>query len=302
MPPELPLPPRELRTRVTRMPEEDDFHHSGRVGRECLLRALPDGWSFDGKRVLDFGCGAGRVLRWFAAEAERAEFMGCEIDAASVRWMEEHLSPPFRVFQSSPEPPLPLESDSLDLVYAISVFTHLDTSWARWLVELHRVLRPDGILIATFLGDGIWHQGFAGHRGVPYDDRIGIYVEAPWRDFVTGHGPAVWVSEWWLRDHWGRLFEIEELEPRGFNALPAHRGQGWARMRPRDVELEPEELERPGDDPRELPAALHAGELLRREFVEQMGHTLGELHAVRSSRIMRVSEPARRAWYRLRGV
>src|SRR3954447_15844184 len=282
------------------MPEEEDYRELGRRGREDLISALPEDWSFDGRRVLDFGCGAGRVLRWFAAEAERCEFMGCEIDAPSVAWMEEHLSPPFRVFQSSPEPPLPLEDDSLDLVYAVSVFTHLDASWARWLVELHRVLRPDGILIATFLGDGIWPQGYAGSRGVPYDDRVGIYVEAPWRDFVSGHGPAVWHSEWWLREHWGRLFEIERLETRGVNRVRGHDGQGWMRLRPRDVRLEPEELERPGDDPRELPAALHAGELLRREFVDQMHHTLGELQAVRSSRIMRLSEPVRRAWYRVK--
>ena len=296
------------------MPAEEEYRERGKAAREQVVECLPTGWSFDGKRVLDFGCGAGRVLRWFAEEAERCEFIGCEIDAASVAWMEEHLCPPFRVFQNAPEPPLPLETDSLDLVYATSVFTHLDTSWARWLVELHRVLRPDGFLIATFLGDGIWPDGFAGRRGVPYDERVGIYVEAPWRDFVDGHGPAVWSSEWWIREHWGRLFDIEELATRGFNPMPHHGGQGWVRMRPRDVELSPEELERPGDDPRELPAAVHAGELLRREFVEQMQHTLAELAqarderdraaeelaVVRSSRLMRASRPLRRVWYRVR--
>jgi hypothetical protein len=184
-------------------------------------------------------------------------------------------------------------------------------------VDLHRLLRPDGLLLATFLGDGIWPQGFAGRKGVPYDDRVGMYVEAPWRGFVDAHGPAVWHSEWWLREHWGRLFEIVALETRGFNPFPeVHSGQGYALLRPRDVDLTPVDLERPGEDPRELPAALQAAELLRLEFKEQMLHTLAErdqasserdeaadtLRAVRSSHIMRLSEPARRAWYRLRGA
>ena len=183
-------------------------------------------------------------------------------------------------------------------------------------MELHRLLRPDGLLLATFLGDGIWPQGYAGRKGVPYDERIGMYAEAPWRGFVDAHGPAVWHSEWWLREHWGRLFEIVDLETRGFNPLPeVHGGQGCVLMRPREVELTPEDLEHPADDPRELPAALQAAELLRREFREQMHHTLAErdrargerdeaadtLRAVRSSRVMRMSEPARRGWYRLRG-
>ena len=310
------MPPRELRTRVTQFAEEEQFGELGRKARDALVEALPDGWSFEGKRVLDLGCGSGRVLRWFAPEAERCEFFGCEIDPASVAWLEQNLSPPFRVFRSDPEPPLPLESGSLDLISAISVFTHLDSSWSRWLLDLHRLLRPDGLLLATFLGDGIWPQGYASRKGVPYDERIGMYVEAPWRGFVDAHGPAVWHSEWWLREHWGRLFEIDYLETSGFNPFPPlHGGQGYALMRPRAVELVPEELERPGGDRRELPAALHGAELLRQEFKEQMQHTLAErdqarsqgdqvaatLRAVRSSRVMRLSEPARRAWYRLRG-
>jgi SAM-dependent methyltransferase len=298
------------------MPDEERFAELGKSARQSVIESLPRGWTFDDKRVLDFGCGAGRVLRWFTAEAERCEFLACEIDAASVAWLEKNLSPPFEVFRSEPEPPLPLESGSLDLIYATSVFTHLDSSWSRWLVELHRLLRPHGLLLATFLGDGIWPQGYAGRKGVPYDEGIGMYVEAPWRGFVDAHGPAVWHSEWWLREHWGRLFEMVDLETRGFNpVLEVHGGQGYVLMRPREVELAPEDLEQPADDPRELPAALQAAELLRREFREQMHHTLAErdrargerddaadtLRAVRSSRIMRMSEPARRGWYRLRG-
>jgi ubiquinone/menaquinone biosynthesis C-methylase UbiE len=47
-------------------------------------------------------------------------------------------------------PPLEYEDSKFDFVYALSVFTHLDeTLQFQWLLELRRVLRPEGILILT---------------------------------------------------------------------------------------------------------------------------------------------------------
>ena len=56
----LPTPPYELQRRVGGVvgPEYDAW---GRVAKADLLELLP--WSLAGRRVLDFGCGAGRILR-----------------------------------------------------------------------------------------------------------------------------------------------------------------------------------------------------------------------------------------------
>jgi cyclopropane fatty-acyl-phospholipid synthase-like methyltransferase len=43
-----------------------------------------------------------------------------------------------------------------DLVYAISVFTHITHEWSAWLLELHRILKPEGLLLATFCGPEPW--------------------------------------------------------------------------------------------------------------------------------------------------
>ena len=78
----------------------EDFDGSGRDIRQTILRTLPGGWDWNGKRCLDFGSGVGRALRHFAAEAEQAEFWGCDIDgSSSIRWSVQNLSPPFRFFQ-----------------------------------------------------------------------------------------------------------------------------------------------------------------------------------------------------------
>jgi len=118
-----------------------------RLGRELSLTvraALPQDWSWRGKRVLDFGCGAGRVLRHFLAEAEGAEFWGCGIDGPSIAWLESALSPPLHAFHSGEWPPLPFEDNCLDLIYAMSVYTHLTDNWSAWMVDHHRILRPEG--------------------------------------------------------------------------------------------------------------------------------------------------------------
>ena len=62
--------------------------------RTALIDLLLPDWSFEGKRVMDFGCGAGRTLRYFLEEAERAESWGVDIDAPSVDLLTETVSPP----------------------------------------------------------------------------------------------------------------------------------------------------------------------------------------------------------------
>ncbi len=52
--------------------------------KSALLDLLPDDWSFEHKRVLDFGCGAGRTLRHFVSEAEAGEFWG--VDSTPRAW------------------------------------------------------------------------------------------------------------------------------------------------------------------------------------------------------------------------
>jgi SAM-dependent methyltransferase len=209
-----------------------------------VLDLLPDDWSFEGKRVLDFGCGAGKVLRHFASEAEVAELHGCDIDEPSIDWLERELCPPFHAFRNEEEPPLPgIADENYDLVLALSVFTHLTDRWSDWLLELHRVLKPGGLLIATFLGRAASEV----YMRRPYDeDRIGMKVLHPRQDWDAG-GPTVFHSKWWLRAHWGRAFDFAELRP---GTEPGQHGMMLLRKRP--VTLTKADLERPEPgEPRE---------------------------------------------------
>jgi SAM-dependent methyltransferase len=262
---DLPVPPSELVHRVGKIDEPDvdaAYEAIGRHSRERIERLLPADWSWDGKRVLDFGCGAGRTLRHFLDEAERAEFFGCDIDAASIAWLADHFSPPLHVFESGESPSLPQPDGFFDLVYALSVFTHLTDHWAGWLLELHRVLKPDGLLFATFLNEGMWAD-FG--RGRWDEDRIGMHVTSRWKPWDSG-GPIVFHSGWWIREHWGRAFDVVFLERH--DPVESPDGQGAALLRPRAVQLEVADLERPSNDARELDAARLNIEHLHQEAGE----------------------------------
>ena len=256
----LPYPPFELANRVLALPSDDldgfiQYELLGAETRAELLRLLPAGTSLEGKRLLDFGCGAGRTMRHFLAEARSGEVVGADIDDRSVDWLNANLAPPLRAVRCEVDPPLPFESESFDFAWAISVFTHLSGNSAEWLLELHRLLRPGGLLMASYMGE--WNSEVI--AGEPWDeDRIGMNLLHHNRPWDQG-GPMVFMSDWWVREHWGRAFEIVALNRRFHN-------QSWAMLRRKEVSLSAEELLAPGDDRREWKALRHNVTQVQREL------------------------------------
>ena len=276
----IPLPSLELATASARSAGAADpfayYEELGRLARRDIVAQLPDDWTFDGRRVLDFGCGAGRTLRHFLDEARVSEIWGCDIDGDSIDWLSQHLCPPLHVFANSPEPPLDQPPASFDLIWSVSVFTHLTASWSRWLVELHRILKPGGLVLLTFIGDGLSEL----ITGEPHsDERIGMNITRPGQSWDLG-GPMVIHSPWWVAEHWGRGFDVVSLVPNGF-ASASKEGQGSVLLRKRDEPLDTEQLERhrPGDD-REVPALMHNVAQLAKEC-EALRSELGALESGR---------------------
>ena len=77
---------------------------------------------------------------------------GCDVDRDAIEWAVAHRPGPAWTL-SSFEPPLPYAAGSFDLVYAVSVFSHLGRGpQERWLAELARVLRPGGVALLSVHG------------------------------------------------------------------------------------------------------------------------------------------------------
>lgn len=163
----LPLPSSYLMDLVTNGRDPVRFEAAGAADLAAVRQAvrnaglrLPDG----GLRVLDWGCGCGRLARHWASDASGVDLFGCDINPALVAWCRDHL--PFGTFAVSPfEPPLAYADGSFDLIYGISVLTHLTfEQHHRWVKEIHRLLKPSGVAVLTAHGPTMFPQILSGAR------------------------------------------------------------------------------------------------------------------------------------------
>jgi SAM-dependent methyltransferase len=149
----LPLPPTKLRVLVSGTADAGFFLASGREQAAHVRSMLSrHDVSLSGMSILDFGCGCGRITRWWE-DVEGPKVFACDPHPALAGWCRSNL--PFAdVVVSGDNPPLPYPDAAFDFVYALSIFTHLPEDRAvRWMTELRRVIRPGGLLLFTTAGD-----------------------------------------------------------------------------------------------------------------------------------------------------
>ena len=100
----------------------------------------------DQSRVLDFGCGWGRLTRFLTRDVPPERLCGCDPVASIL----DECRVPATLAQSDVFPErLPFD-ESFDLAFAFSVFTHLsEAAHERCLGALSAGLGPGGILVVT---------------------------------------------------------------------------------------------------------------------------------------------------------
>jgi SAM-dependent methyltransferase len=213
------LPPASLRYRVHGSHTVDGFLKVGKRCSEDIEAALEKvGKGFDSfQNVLDFGCGCGRTLIWFADQAHSSRLHGTDVDAEAISWCRDNLD--FAEFGvNDPLPPLNYPSETFDFIYAISVFTHLDEDYQfRWLDELKRVTRPGGIVLLTVHGPHSW-------KNLPREDVTDI--EERGFKFIASNTMKGIFPEWYqnayhtkeyVLDRYSGYFHVLEYVPRGMS-------------------------------------------------------------------------------------
>jgi SAM-dependent methyltransferase len=150
----LPQPPPFLAFLVGSSFDIERLYEQGRLGAQCIREVLRrHGYEIESMAaILDFGCGCGRVTRQWAALGPGIVY-GTDYNELPIRWCREALS--FARFDTNQlGPPLRYAADTFDLVYSISVLTHLTKELQEaWMAELARVLKPGGILYLTLHGE-----------------------------------------------------------------------------------------------------------------------------------------------------
>jgi SAM-dependent methyltransferase len=148
-----PLPPADLMFLVTGGRDLVWFLESGELAWKSIKAALVKNGIRPARlrSILDFGCGAGRVIRHLPRRP-RTTLAGSDYNADLIAWCRRAL--PFARFEVNPFlGPLLFGDGEFDLVYALSVFTHLtEGQQGFWLADLRRVLRPGGLLLVSVHG------------------------------------------------------------------------------------------------------------------------------------------------------
>lgn len=187
----------------------------------CITRFLPATPIAD-LRILDFGCGVGRVALPFFFRHKKPT--ACvDVDRRVIDYLLEVLP------EANPEvieydPPTRFESGSFDVIYAISVWTHLppDKSEA-WLAEMVRLLAPGGIALITtsgFRSLELRRKSFnpsLGWRDVSDDDlrNSGTIFKQESSPPGTGTYGMASHSPDWIRQNWSRHMNVLEIVEAG---------------------------------------------------------------------------------------
>jgi ubiquinone/menaquinone biosynthesis C-methylase UbiE len=213
------LPPAHLAFDAYNAPKWNFYKNSGEESAPHIKKLAEQYLS--GRKsisVYEWGCGPGRVVRHLPTVfGNSAEIFGSDYNEETINWCKKNI-PGVQFSLNGLLPPLDYPDNRFDLIYCISVFTHLsgDTG-IKWADELYRVLKPGGILLLTSLGEKFYNTELLRDEKKKYDED-GIVIRGQYKEgkkmFLTIHHPH------YVRQVLLKKFEILQHLPTGFPHVP----------------------------------------------------------------------------------
>jgi SAM-dependent methyltransferase len=227
-PSELLLPPSDLIYRVAGTSDADWFVKSGQQSVNDINAALGSaGRSLsDFHRILDFGCGCGRIMLPLSETVPLGKLTGVDIDGEAIGWLAPRV-PEASVSVVPHRPPTQFAAETFDLVYCHSVFTHLDKHYQDlWLAELNRITKSGAVLVVSFSGEHAfqvledqWRKAGADPTSMRQEllgGGILFISDDQWKD---GPFPDFYHSAFhtldYVKAHWGLYFRVLAHIPQG---------------------------------------------------------------------------------------
>lgn len=183
---------------------------------DALLRDRFDRSLAQAGRVLDWGCGAGRLTRYLTRYSDKVT--GIDIDADNIAACRATI-PSARFESVDLFPPTDFADESFDLILGLSVMTHLDPpAQDAWLGELRRLARPGGLVLLSITGA----TQLALYRDQPASLLTayaqGIYLVKQNNQLEGMIPDATYYKDTlhspdYIAAHWGKFFEVLDILP-----------------------------------------------------------------------------------------
>lgn len=188
-------------------------------GRLCARFAQHSERPLEAARVLDFGCGWGRLTRFLARDVPAERLFGCDpVESILEVCREGGVPGTFARSEFAPER-LPFDGP-FDLAFAFSVFTHLsERAHERCLGALHAALRPGAVLVVTVRPPAYLELCEAMHplRGTPGEPGylfVAHAADPSHPQYLSGemtYGETV-VTLPYVRERWSPMFELLDCD------------------------------------------------------------------------------------------
>jgi len=150
---DFPVPPNSSMRKTSSVSIRHYYTSSIQTSLPIVVSAIQQKVKLDKNiRILDFGCGVGRQLLHFTRHFPDPDYYACDVDDTSIAFIKRGYRN-VHSYTSSFNPPLKYETGFFDMVYSLSIFSHLGLEdQQKWLSELSRITRSGGYCFLTTEG------------------------------------------------------------------------------------------------------------------------------------------------------
>jgi SAM-dependent methyltransferase len=127
---------------------------------EFCARFAGDAVATTGGSILDFGCGAGQIVR----KLRERQFNAYGCDDFSLTHTSNVFADMVPYIKTMNDGHIPFKDNQFEIVLSNQVFEHVADLNAT-LREIYRVLKPNGMLLSLFPDNMIWREG---HTDIPF--------------------------------------------------------------------------------------------------------------------------------------